>query len=784
MANRASVVVEGQDLPTPLDPTDFTVIGGYVHAAGAGAYPASTANTPVVATVPLRDPADNGSFEVGGIEFDQAFPSTVGVGKLTWNSTQGTLDLGLQGGNVVVQLGQENVLKVRNEEVTPLVDGEVVYIYGSSGTHNSVKRASALTEGTSANTIGVVTEPIGAHPGEGFITTFGMVTCDTNHLIEGAAVWLSTVSGQTTSTKPTAPNHLVLIGFCVKKAGPVDGRIFVSVNNGYELSELHDVYINAISNGDILQWVAANNRWQNVSLASGPFVLKTGDTMTGDLTINNNKSLIMSQAAIFNLTRTIPIIVGNYVELGSITNIDFAGNVEIWYNAHNNNFSQSKRYFLPLSYNATAGAWQKLLPFSTTGQYAGNDADLEINVTLGVAYFRIRRTAGTTAGVADVVFLLGGSADETTWTPLTGTGAAVSPTAFYQVKAEGTNSDFVGAGLSSIPFINRSLLQAGNFPATIGTYSLASWNATGNKVPLFSACPTNNGGNVPVAGQPALVLGRDGVNGQAYGNMAEFKLRRYEVSSVNARTQLDIALTHGAAATAGTDVLGMRSNGDVLVTAGNLVVPKTVGTGIKVDTTTPTFGWRDMLGEIVARGTGASNPTWSAFRGGIYGYQFQSATINEVWTNFHVPHDWIPGTDLYAHVHWSQNIVDTGGPAGVPGSAKWYFELTYADGYGTPGGAGDPFFAPITVSVVQQASTTQYAHMIAEVRCGTAGGAGGTELNTSTIAVDGLILCRLWRDKTDPADTLDQGPFIHMCDIHYQTNGVLGTKDKNPPFYT
>lgn len=516
-------------------------------------------------TVPLRDTA--AGFEVGYLAVDTtpAVAQTGAPGKVIWNDTQGTLEFQLKGGVVNLQLGQEQVLRVRNLEATPLVDGEVVYVAGSSGTHNDVRRADANLESTSSLTIGVVTEPIAAHPGEGFVNTFGMVTCNTNHLTEGAAVWLSTVAGATTSTRPTAPDHAVLIGFCVKKAGAADGRIFVTINNGYELSELHDVLIGAQAEGDILAWDNTTKVWRNKVPSTQPWALKAGDTMTGDLTISGNKSLIMSQAAIYNLTRTIPVVVGNYVELGSITNVDFAGNLEVWYNAHNNNFSQSKRYFLPLSYNATAGAWQKLLPFSTTGSYAGNDADLEIQVNLGVATFRIRRTAGATTGVADVVFLLGGSADETTWTPLTGTGTGVAPTAFYSVKAEATNSDFVGGGLSSVPFTNRSLIQAGNFPSTIGTYSLASWNGTGARVPLFSCCPSNNGGNVPAASQPALILGRDGVNGQAYGNMVEFKLKRAAAVGVEARTQLDIALTHGAAATAGTDVISLLSTGEVQV---------------------------------------------------------------------------------------------------------------------------------------------------------------------------------------------------------------------------
>ena len=35
--------------------------------------------------------------------------------------------------------------------------------------------------------------------------------------------------------------------------------------------------------------------------------------------------------------------------------------------------------------------------------------------------------------------------------------------------------------------------------------------------------------------------------------------------------------------------------------------------------------------------------------------------MNEVWNEFHVPHDYVPGSDLYIHVHWSQITVDTGG---------------------------------------------------------------------------------------------------------------------------
>jgi hypothetical protein len=212
----------------------------------------------------------------------------------------------------------------------------------------------------------------------------------------------------------------------------------------------------------------------------------------------------------------------------------------------------------------------------------------------------------------------------------------------------------------------------------------------------------------------------------------------------------------------------------------NLNLSGTSGTGVKIDLTTPTFGWRDIIGNITVKGTGANNPTWATYRGNISQYRFDG-TPKEAWLEFHVPHDWVPGTDFYIHAHWSQTTVDTGGTAGAPGNIKWYFDITYADGHGTPGGAADPFIAPITVSVVQQGSTTQYGHMIAEVQFSNNGGTGGL-LNSNTVQVDGVFIVRVYRSSSDAADTLNQDPFMHFCDLHYQSNN-LATKNKAPSFY-
>lgn len=219
------------------------------------------------------------------IDVSTTAPTAVGAtGRLKWNDTDGTLDLGLKGGNVTLQLGQENVLRVKNDEATALSDGEVVYITGASGANLLVKRALADSDVTSASTIGVVTESIGVN-GQGFITTFGQVRgLNTSTFNEGDVLYLSpTVAGAITTTKPVAPQHMVLVGYCTKKSAG-NGEIFVKVDNGYEIDELHNVRItNPVLAGSLLIYDATVGVWKNARLTAGTNVAITN--ADGSITI-------------------------------------------------------------------------------------------------------------------------------------------------------------------------------------------------------------------------------------------------------------------------------------------------------------------------------------------------------------------------------------------------------------------------------------------------------------------------------------------------------------------
>ena len=113
---------------------------------------------------------------VESFQFDTSLQGEPGTGQLIWNQDDGTLDLGLNGGDVVLQIGQEMLYRVKNDTGSQIADGKCVMAVGADG--NSGRIRVGLTDGTSANNeirvMGLATEdiPNGAF---GFVTHFGAV---------------------------------------------------------------------------------------------------------------------------------------------------------------------------------------------------------------------------------------------------------------------------------------------------------------------------------------------------------------------------------------------------------------------------------------------------------------------------------------------------------------------------------------------------------------------------------------------------------------------------------
>lgn len=223
-----------------------------------------------VATLTDTGTLDTANLTTDYIQIDTAAtPPTVVEGTLAWNTTEGSLELGLRNGNVSNVLGEDLHVRVSNAEATTLNKGEVVYLFGATGNRASVKRASNTSDLTSAKTLGIVAESIGANQ-TGFVITQGVI--DGLSLgapyADGDILWLGSTAGTFTRTKPVQPNHLVFIGV-IERANAGNGQIYVKPQNGYELDELHDVLITSPANGQLLIRDETAGLWKNAFLTAG-----------------------------------------------------------------------------------------------------------------------------------------------------------------------------------------------------------------------------------------------------------------------------------------------------------------------------------------------------------------------------------------------------------------------------------------------------------------------------------------------------------------------------------
>lgn len=150
---------------------------------------------------------------------------------------------------------------VHNAEATTISKGSVVYLFGAAGNVASVKRAYNKSDTFSSKTFAVVKEDIGAGQ-RGIVITQGVVDkLNLGAYNEGDIVWLDSIPGQFTKNKPVAPYHQVFIGV-VERANNGNGQLYVKVQNGYELGELHNVNVNGQADNDVLYYQSSTKLWK------------------------------------------------------------------------------------------------------------------------------------------------------------------------------------------------------------------------------------------------------------------------------------------------------------------------------------------------------------------------------------------------------------------------------------------------------------------------------------------------------------------------------------------
>lgn len=198
--------------------------------------------------------------------------------------------------------------------------GQAVYVSSADGTNMIVSKASNTSEATSSKTMGLLAQNLALN-GKGFVITEGLLAGlnTTGANAEGDPVWLG-VNGDLIYglvNKPYAPAHLVFIGI-VTRINANNGEIFVKVQNGFELDELHNVDARNPSNNDGIFYNSTTGLWEHKPVSS----VYTTPTL--------------AQVTTAGYTTTNPIIAGQYQIYGTTRNArlssDNVGGFDINYN--------------------------------------------------------------------------------------------------------------------------------------------------------------------------------------------------------------------------------------------------------------------------------------------------------------------------------------------------------------------------------------------------------------------------------------------------------------------
>ncbi len=261
---------------------------------------------------------DLGEFELKGgqLTLDTTPTGTAAVATTRWNDTLGSTETTLKGGSVILKNGVDLVARVVNK-VTPNTTltkaaYQVVKVSGAQGQRLAVNLAQGNTDLNSADTLGIVTETIATNQ-EGFIITVGQLeginttgSLQGETWVDGNVLYLSpTTAGAITNIKPNgSTGHIVVLGY-VEYAHAINGKIYVKIMNGWELDELHNVFIDTPLNNQGLVYETSTDLWKNKTIDKTFVGLGNVDN-TSDankpVSTATQTALNLRQRKLFNLT--------------------------------------------------------------------------------------------------------------------------------------------------------------------------------------------------------------------------------------------------------------------------------------------------------------------------------------------------------------------------------------------------------------------------------------------------------------------------------------------------
>ena len=243
----------------------------------------------------------------------ESVPSAV-TGTLYWDNADRAKTLALvmeDTGQIIQDIGEETFYRVK--ATSAITKGQVLMFTGTVGASGGLKAAPAtgLTAFQNEYVLGVATQDIALN-GWGYATWFGEVkgintTGGAEAWVDGEILYYNpAVAGGLTKNVPVAPNPKVIVASVVHAA--TNGILFVRPTFGSALGSTDsNVQITGLANGDLLQYVSANSRWENKA-AGAVIAGATGApaTKTANFSVGANETWLINNKSGSSCTVTLP----------------------------------------------------------------------------------------------------------------------------------------------------------------------------------------------------------------------------------------------------------------------------------------------------------------------------------------------------------------------------------------------------------------------------------------------------------------------------------------------
>ena len=151
-------------------------------------------------------------------------------------------------------------------------------------------------------------------------------------------------------------------------------------------------------------------------------------------------------------------------------------------------------------------------------------------------------------------------------------------------------------------------------------------------------------------------------------------------------------------------------------------------------------------------------PNYDVFLNGVYIYWFSASTDNSLHFTIQMPHGWA-ATAITPHVHWVPSATSDGNPANQV--VRWGLEYTWAE-------VGSVF--PATNTIYATAHSPADANVTANKHYRT--DFASLTPSSSQDDISSPLVCRIFRDADNVADTYEGLAGLIEIDFHYEINSI------------